>query len=241
MATASILISASFIPLLEAARFYEEHAQGKAGNHSRSGGTSAPRITVVPIAVDTAIQQPVIRQPGSTNILTLGSLNYPPNADGIRWFAQHIFPKVRQQVRTATLTIIGKNPPEELRELNAHHPDSIFVTGFVPDLRPYLERSALSVIPVRAGSGMRVRILDMFSLGMPVITTTIGLEGIEAAPGRDVLVADTPDEFTAAVIRLFEDPVLQEQLAKNGRRLAEQCYDWRAALRKLNDVYKETV
>jgi glycosyltransferase involved in cell wall biosynthesis len=88
---------------------------------------------------------------------------------------------------------------------------------------------------------MRVRILDMFALAMPVVTTTVGLEGIEAEQGKEVLVADTPDEFATAVIRLIQDEGLQARLAAHGRRLAEERYDWRAALHALNDIYKETV
>jgi glycosyltransferase involved in cell wall biosynthesis len=224
--------------LIEALKVHRKNSPPGNGRVVPRANPDPHPITVVPIAVDTSKHQPTARQPGSTSILTLGSLNYPPNADGVRWFAQDVFPLVRQKIAQATLTIIGKNPPQDLVELSARMPESMTVTGYVPDLQPYLERAALVVVPVRAGSGMRVRILDMFALAMPVVTTTVGLEGIEAEQGKEVLVADTPDEFATAVIRLIQDEALQARLAAHGRRLAEERYDWRAALHALNDIYK---
>ena len=197
----------------------------------------AGRILVIPIAIDCHALQPVQRQRDTAKILTLGTLHYPPNADGIRWFAREVFPLVGQQIPQARLTIIGKNPPVDLLELAEKNPQQFTVTGYVSDLTPYLEQSALMVVPVRAGSGMRVRILEAFARGMPVVTTSVGLEGIEAQPGRDVLVADTPSEFADAVNRLLLDAELQEQLAVNGRLLAESRYDWHSVLGRLDKVY----
>ncbi len=197
-------------------------------------------VTVIPIAVDTQVLQPVQRQPGSLNILTLGTLHYPPNADGIRWFAREVFPLVRDQIPEASLTIVGKNPPPDFLELAAGRPESIQVTGYVADLTPYFQRAALMVVPVRAGSGMRVRILEAFARGMPLVTTTIGLEGIEAQPGTDILVADAAEDFAQAVITLLRDTRLQDALADRGRRLAETRYDWRVVLQSLDEVYGKT-
>jgi glycosyltransferase involved in cell wall biosynthesis len=171
------------------------------------------------------------------NIVTLGTLHYPPNADGIRWFAMEVFPRISQEFPQATLTIIGKNPPQDFLELAANQPARFTVTGYVPDLVPQLERAAVMVVPVRAGSGMRVRILEALAQGMPIVTTTIGLEGIDAVPGEDVLVADTVEDYATAVARLLIDSELQTRLAVNGRRLAENRYDWRVVLKKMDEVY----
>jgi glycosyltransferase involved in cell wall biosynthesis len=197
------------------------------------------RITVVPIAVDTHELLPVIRRPGSANIITLGTLHYPPNADGIRWFAQEVFPLVRQSTPEATLTIVGKNPPADFLQLQSQFPQTITVTGYVPDLTPYLEQAALMVVAVRAGGGMRVRILEAFARAMPVITTTVGLEGIEAIPGEEVLVSDTPESFAQAVAQLLRDPDAQARLAARGRLLAETRYDWQVVLNRMDEIYRE--
>jgi glycosyltransferase involved in cell wall biosynthesis len=136
-----------------------------------------------------------------------------------------------------TLTIVGKDPPRDFVNLSSDPESGVIVTGFVDDLDPYFARSALMVIPVRAGGGMRVRILEAFARGMPVVTTTVGLEGIDAQPGKDVLVADTPSDFAYSVLRLMQDKALQAKLAANGRQLAEWGYDWQIVLGQLDKTY----
>jgi glycosyltransferase involved in cell wall biosynthesis len=194
-------------------------------------------VESIPIAVDTSEMTPVRHVGGSLNIVTLGTLRYPPNADGIRWFIQKVLPTVVNDLPGVTLTVIGKNPPPDFLQYAEQAPKTIEVTGYVEDLTPYLERACLMVVPVRVGSGMRVRILEAFARGMPVVTTTVGLEGINARPEEDVLVADDPDSFARAVIRLAQDPELQARLSANGRRLAETQYDWQVVLSKLAAIY----
>jgi glycosyltransferase involved in cell wall biosynthesis len=171
------------------------------------------------------------------NIVTLGTLHYPPNADGIRWFFNEVFPLIRQRFSNTTLTIIGKNPPEDFLDLEAQNPDVIKVTGYVSDLVPYLEQSALMVVPVRAGGGMRVRILEAFAYAMPVVTTTIGLEGIHAVLDQDVIVADTAIDFADRACDVLNDSSLQAELSSHGRQLAEGSYDWQVVLSAMNSIY----
>lgn len=198
----------------------------------------ACRITTIPIAVDTLQLQPTDRSTGSMNILTLGTLHYPPNADGIRWFINEVFPIVRRERPGTSLTIVGKNPPADFVHLAQNDPETIRVTGYVEELTPYFQNAALTVVPVRAGSGMRVRILEAFARAMPVVTTTVGLEGINAQPDRDVIVADTPEEFAAGVLQVLKDPDLQSRLADHGRRLAMEQYDWQPVLKRLDQIYR---
>ncbi len=198
-------------------------------------------ITVIPIGVDTQRIQPVQRRPASMNILTLGTLHYPPNADGVRWFAREVFPLVREKAPQACLTIAGKNPPKDFIKMAEEDPQHLIVTGYVPDLEPYFTEAALVVVPVRAGGGMRVRILEAFARGMPAVTTTVGLEGIEARPGEDIFVEDTPQGFASAVLNVLGDARLQDKLAQNGRHLAESRYDFRVVLQDLDRVYAALV
>lgn len=197
------------------------------------------QITVVPIAVDTRELQPVQRNHGSKNILTLGTLHYPPNADGIRWFVKEVFPLVLSRDPEVTLTIVGKNPPADFLQLQEKHPRSIEVTGYVEDLTPYFERAGGMVIAVRAGGGMRVRILEAFARGMPLVTTTVGLEGIDAQPGEHVLVEDSSEGFADATLELLKNTDLAGKLAENGRRLAEEKYDWQVVLGKMDVLYEQ--
>jgi glycosyltransferase involved in cell wall biosynthesis len=196
------------------------------------------KMTVIPIAVDTTTLSVTRRRPHSTNILTLGTLHYPPNADGIRWFANEVFPLILQKEPAATLTIAGKNPPADFLQIAARSKGRIRVTGYVPDLTPLMEEAALVAVPVRAGGGIRVRILEAFARAMPVVTTTVGLEGIQARPGEDVLVEDDTDGQATAVIQLIRDEALQDRLARNGRKLAEEKYDWQIVLEALDEVYE---
>ena len=204
-----------------------------------NGSTLSNPITVIPIAVDTDQIRPVARRAGSLNLLTMGTLYYPPNADGIRWFVEEVFPLVRSKVPGVTLTIIGKNPPNDFLKLAEDKSNGILVTGFVPELDPYFAEAALTVIPVRAGGGMRVRILEAFARATPVVTTTVGLEGIQAEPGKDVLVADSPYDFANAVCHALGDEALQTQLSTNGRLLVESRYDWHVTLKALENVYRQ--
>ncbi len=202
------------------------------------GSDRVSPISVIPIAVDTQKLQPIQRKAGSKNIVTLGTLYYPPNADGIRWFFNEVFPLVQKRVPDVTLTIIGKNPPQDFLDLAARNSKTIKVTGYVEDLVPYLEQGALMVVPVRAGGGMRVRILEAFAYAMPVVTTTVGLEGIGGVPDQDVLVADTPADFANCTSELLENVSLQKKLAMNGRELAIRKYDWQAVLSAMRLIYE---
>ncbi|MEJ2750165.1 MAG: glycosyltransferase family 4 protein [Anaerolineae bacterium] len=186
------------------------------GVKSETVEAARQRISVSPFAIDATVLQPIQRQPDSRNIMTLGSLHYPPNADGIRWFLNDVFPLIQEQVPDVTLTIIGKNPPADFVQAAETAPETITVTGYVPDLTPYMEAAVLMVVPVRAGGGMRVRLLEAFARAMPAVTTTVGLEGIMAEHGREVLVADDPVSFAVETVRLLQNESLQQQLAENG-------------------------
>ena len=221
--------------LFEARDTYLNNSNDIVSSHE---GNRFPLISTFPITVDTEKLAPIDRQPGSKNIMTLGTLHYPPNADGIRWFIREVFPLIRDRVTDVTVTIVGKNPPQDLIQLAAKESPRIDITGYVTDLKPYMESAALMVVPVRAGSGMRVRILEAFARAMPLVTTTVGLEGIDAKIGEDVLVEDTPEGFANAVVQLLEDEVLQAQLAKNGRLIAQERYYWKTGLKGLDDIYE---
>ena len=203
-----------------------------------TGESESQKLSVTPIAVDTNDLFPVDLTQDSLEILTLGTLHYPPNADGIRWFLREVYPLVRLKVPRATLTIIGKNPPADFFDLAKPYGPDVKITGYVEDLLPFIKPAALMVVPVLAGGGMRVRILEALSRGIPVVTTPVGLEGIDAVNQRDVLVADSAEAFAAEVIKLLQDTGARIKLSKNGRKLAESRYDWKIALQKMDRLYE---
>jgi len=199
------------------------------------------RVISIPISIDTDRLTRLNRQPDPDEILTLGSLNYAPNAEGIRWFAERVFPLVRRQRPTARLKVIGKNPPADLVRMARRSQGAIQVLGYVEDLEPHFRSASVFVVPVLSGSGMRVRILEALARGVPMVTTPVGLEGVDAEDGEEVLVADGEEDFASAVVRLAGDTDLQQRLAVNGRRLAVRLYDWRRALAPMVSDYGSMV
>ena len=192
-------------------------------------------IPVIPIATDCGAVRPVRRRTDARDILILGSLFYPPNVDGAVWFTREIFPRVRAEVPDARLLLVGGRPAPEVVALGRE--DGGEVTGYVEDLQPYLERTAVMAVPLRFGSGMRVKILDGLAWGLPMVSTSVGCEGIDVTPGQDILLADAPETFAAQVVRVLQDRHLADALSANGRRLAEQRYDWRVLYPRWDEVY----
>jgi polysaccharide biosynthesis protein PslH len=204
--------------------------------------TAAARFTAVPICVDPAAEPALTPVPGSHQVIFLGTMFWPPNIEGVLWFAEEVLPRVVAQRPEAHFVIAGKNPPPAVKKLA--EPGSplyrhITVTGFVADPRPLLSESALFVVPLKAGGGMRVKIVDAWQWGLPVVSTTIGAEGLEIRPGENILIADDPEAFATAVLGLLSDPGLAQSLRVNGRRWVEERYDWRTVYRQFDGVYNE--
>lgn len=191
---------------------------------------------VIPIAIDTD-EVALIERPDPTHILHIGTMYWPPNIDGVLWFIHKVWPLIREQKSGVQFDVVGSRPPREVVVLGGGDETGINVTGYVPDPTPYFQRAALMVVPLRAGGGMRVKILNAMAQGIPIVSTTLGYEGIAVTPGEDILVGDTPEEFAAAVLHLLEDVNLAACLAANGRLLAEEKYDYRHACKPLDEVY----
>jgi glycosyltransferase involved in cell wall biosynthesis len=203
-------------------------------------GREAPNSAVIPICVDPDATDAVRRKPDARRITFLGGLHYPPNAQGILWFAEEVFPAVLAQAPDAVLTVIGKDPPKALVDGRLPVPGrNLEVTGYVGDLEPYLAETAVFVVPLLAGGGMRVKILDAWAWGLPVVSTSIGAEGLEVREGENILLADTPLESARAVARVMKDVELARQLADSGRCWVEERYDWRIAYVALEAVYRD--
>jgi glycosyltransferase involved in cell wall biosynthesis len=174
----------------------------------------------------------------SYQVIHLGTMFWLPNIEGVMWFSQHVWPQVLKKIPHAKFTIIGKNPPLKIQNL-ANENSSIHVTGFVRELQPFLDDAVGMVVPLKSGSGMRVKILDAWRWGVPVISTSIGAEGIKIEDGKNILIADSAQEFAKAVIRLMEEPGLRLALRQNGRRWIEDLYDWRKGYELWDTIYRE--
>lgn len=201
-----------------------------------SNGRPPLPYTTIPICVDPAVQPLIERALSPCTITHLGTMFWPPNVEGVMWFGQEVFPQVLAQVPGARFVIVGKNPPPEVYRLPAQI-SHVEVTGYVADPAPYLAETAVFIVPLRAGGGMRVKIPDAWCRGTPIVSTTIGAEGIELQDGVHALIADTPEALAAAVVRVLQNPALGEQLRQNGRQWVEEHYNWRKVYSRWDEVY----
>lgn len=188
-------------------------------------------FATVPIAVDGAAGAPLHELTSDAGVLFLGGLHWPPNADGLATFVRDIWPLVRAARPEATLTSVGRDD-HPVAEICRRAP-GVTLTGWVPDIDPFVRQSRVLVVPLRAGSGMRVKILEAMARGVPVVSTSVGCEGIEIEPGRHLLVEDDPARFAAAVVRVLSDGALARSLAQESRALVMQRYDTAAVARTL--------
>jgi glycosyltransferase involved in cell wall biosynthesis len=193
------------------------------------------RFTTIPICIDPSDKRPIEPVAQPRRITALGVMFWPPNAEGVLWFAQEIWPCIRAQQPQLTFTVVGKNPPDYVAQL--HGVDGIEVLGFIPEVESILAETAVFVVPLRAGGGMRVKILDTWSWGLPIVSTSIGAEGIDIRDGENILIADTPAAFSAAVLRAAIETDLNQQLRRNGRRWVEEKYDWKTIYLAWDEVY----
>lgn len=194
------------------------------------------RAVHVPIAIDPEDFPPVPRDPGAKGLLHIGGLYWPPNAEGIRWFLRAVWPRLRALEPEVELFLIGSRPPADIRRWAARDPH-LHVLGFVPDPTPYWRRSAMLIVPLHAGSGVRVKILEAWSRGMPVVSTPIGCEGLAARPGENLLVAEDAPAFLEAIRSLLRDPARAARIGEAGRQTVWALYDYRKACWPLDEVY----
>ena len=199
-------------------------------------GWDVPNDGVLPICGDPESIAPIARAPNARRVTFLGGLHYPPNAQGVLWFAREIFPLVLREAPDAVLTVIGKQPPAELAALDIP-PGNLEITGYVADPMPYLMETGVFIVPLLAGGGMRVKIIDGWTWGLPIVSTHIGAEGTAAMHGENILLANEPAPFARAVVELLTNPQLNESIACGGRRTALERYNWRVVYRGWDHIY----
>jgi glycosyltransferase involved in cell wall biosynthesis len=195
-------------------------------------------IAVVPNGVDTKGYPFLAEQPAKPTLLLVGKMNYLPNVDAAVFFCQEIFPLIKQRVPEAKLLIVGGNPRNSVQGLASEH---ITVTGYVDSVMPYYQQSCVSVVPLRSGGGTRLKILESMALGRPVVSTTVGCEGLAVTHEENILIADDPPDFAAQTVRLLTDAELRARLIRNGRRLVETTYDWEVIAQRLLQIYDDVM
>jgi polysaccharide biosynthesis protein PslH len=197
-------------------------------------------VDVIPNGVDTEKFHPLPSPPHSAppSLMFIGSMSYPPCVDAVLYFCSDILPRIRGVIDPIEFRIVGGNPHPDVLALNEN---GVHVTGAVDDVLPHYEGTTVCVVPLRAGGGTRLKILEAMALGRPVVSTAIGCEGLDVIDGEHLLIADTPEQFAAKTVRLLKDAQLSHDLCRNARKLVETRYGWDRIAQRLLDLYDEMV
>lgn len=190
---------------------------------------------VVPNGVDTSFFTPSDCQTEPYSMVFTGMMGYTPNNDGMQWFLDEIFPRILREKPQAKVYIVGNKPPEALKKRQS---ENVIVTGFVDDVRPYVWNSSVFIVPLRMGSGTRLKVVEALAMKKPVVSTSIGCEGIEVEHGKSILIEDNPAEFASAVVTLMEEKELAGRLMREGYNLVKSRYDWSVIGRSLLQIYR---
>jgi glycosyltransferase involved in cell wall biosynthesis len=211
-------------------------ALSKADRHLLVARNPRLQIDVVPNGTNTELLRPLPVENTVPVLLFVGTMNYTANVDAVVYFCRETLPRIRQSISGVETWIVGKDPLPEVQQLNG---DGVYVTGRVEDVVPYYRQSTVCVVPLRAGSGTRLKILESMALGRPVVSTTLGCEGLEVVDGEHLLIADSPEQFAASTVRLLTDRALYQHITSNARQLVVNRYDWDVIASQLLDIYSE--
>jgi sugar transferase (PEP-CTERM/EpsH1 system associated) len=193
------------------------------------------KVTPMALGVDADYFSPPATPPEPGSLVFVGSMDWYPNEDGIFWFVRQVYPLIRQSAPHARLTVVGRNPSARLRAVAAADP-SVEITGTVEDVRPYLGRAEAVVVPLRIGGGTRIKIFEAMSAGRPVVSTTLGAEGLPVKAGREILLADEPAAFARAVVGLLENPAQREAIGRAAREKVVRDHSWETVVGQVMDV-----
>ena len=192
-------------------------------------------IEIIPNGVDITHYRPDFTTEAPAHLIYIGSMDWYPNEDAVAFFADEVLPRIQERVPDVAFSIVGGNPSARVQKLAER--DGIIVTGRVPEIKPYFAEATVFVVPLRIGSGTRLKILEALAMGKAIVSTTVGAEGLDLKDGAEIFIADEPTAFADAVTRLLTDVQLRRRIGENGRSRVEQDYDWRSIGEKLHALY----
>ena len=193
-------------------------------------------IEVIPNGVDVTHYQPDFTSEAPAHLIYIGSMDWYPNEDAVAFFADEVLPSIQDKVPDVQFSIVGGNPSARVQKLGARA--GVVVTGRVPEIKPYFAEATVFVVPLRIGSGTRLKILEALAMGKAIVSTTVGAEGLDLKDGEEIFIADEPAIFADAVTRLLTDASLRRRIGENGRARVEKDYDWRSIGAKLHTLYE---
>jgi sugar transferase (PEP-CTERM/EpsH1 system associated) len=184
------------------------------------------KLVVIATGVDVDYFAPQQSLEESDTLVFTGSMDWLPNEDGIFYFIREILPRISQEIPGVRLTVVGRKPSRRLESLAEEYSNQVQLTGWVDDVRPYLAKGAVCIVPLRVGSGTRLKIFEAMSMNKAVVSTTIGAEGLPVTHRNEIFLADTPEDFAECSVRLLRDQGLRRQIGNAARRLVETKYSW---------------
>lgn len=193
-------------------------------------------VDVIPNGA-TIPDRPLPEESDGQTLLSVGSLRWRPNVDGLMFFVREVLPLVQREIPGVRLLIVGSGAPDEVRRLDDGR--RIRVLSNVPDVEPYYREATVAVVSLRVGGGTRLRLLEAFALGRPVVSTSVGCEGVETINGEHLLVSDEPRELAASCVALLREPALRRRLTARGRQLVAEKYGWEAIEDRVKTVAAE--
>jgi glycosyltransferase involved in cell wall biosynthesis len=198
--------------------------------------TNACGASVIPNGVDLDVFRAALPSGTPTSIVFSGSMAFPPNVDAANWFAENVWPSLADRYPDLKWYIVGANPSAKVRRLERLR--NVVVTGFVRDIREFLEQCHVVVAPMVTGSGIKNKVLEAMACGRAVVSTPLGAEGVEVVPGRDIEIARTPSEFVSKIRALLDDPERAIALGRAARGLVESRYSWDHVVDQYESLYQ---
>ncbi len=195
------------------------------------------KISIIPNGVDTEFFK-IERAPEPYSLISVGSLDWRPNVDGIIWFLENVWPQIVKEQPKAQFCIVGRNPRKELYK---YVRDRVTIAGSVADIRQYVKRATVFVVPLFAGGGTRLKVLEAMAMKIPVVSTLKGAEGIDCENNKNILIANDAPAFSRKILSLFEKPEFAERISSAAFELVTRKYSWMAIGERLESVYQDIV
>jgi len=197
-------------------------------------------LSVIPNGVDlNYFQKKDLLNEIVPSIIFWGSMDFEPNIDAVCYFYSDIFPLIRREINDVKFYIVGSSPVSEVKKLGED--GNVVVTGYVDDIRPWVQKATICIVPMRIGSGIKNKILEAMAMSKPVVSSTLGGCGIDLIDGENILIADDPIQFALAIMELLDNKALRERISLNGRKLVEEQHDWSSTSNLYSNTYAQVI
>ncbi len=241
-----LMFGLEYVRLKRAERYYAERAArvlAVSESNRRFFGRyvgGAEQVTLVPTGVDTDYFRPAPKASRDRHLVFTGSMDWAPNHDAMEYFDREILPLIRVEEPEVEIWMVGRNPPASLSRL-VKGDSKVHLTGRVEDVRPFIDQSSVYVLPMRTGSGTRLKVFEAMASGKAIVSTPVGAEGLPVTHGENLMLAAEPAEFAKAVIQLIRDAELRRHVEVGARALVERGFSWRAATDRLEEAVTTAV